>query len=226
MIRFPILAALLTCCCATIPQVPDSATTLEVTYSEPAARPVALASGPFRFSNTVDVGNVDDMPLAVALMQFTRLAEGGAREITLRIDSFGGSVALGHRWGKEMEDLKKRHGIKVTCIVDGAAYSMGAVILESPLCDQRLATKRSTILFHNGSVGVRGTAADLEQAALYLVALNQAMALVVCDRIGMPLAEYQARIAHADWIMAVTEALALNVIDGVVSPAEIAPPGL
>ena len=104
------------------------------------------------------------------------------------------------------------------------AYSMAAVLLESSLCDVRLATTRSTILFHNGSGGVRGTAEEMRQTSVFLEALNTAMALVISARIGMPFEMYQSRISHADWIMAIPEALNNHVLDGVASPADIAPP--
>ncbi len=212
MTRFPILALAFLCCSAA-----------------PRATEIARydARGPtagYVYGNTVDVGTVDELSMADTYIQFSELAFKGAKEVTLRIDSFGGSIFLGNRVIRELEDLKKRHGMTVTCIVDGSAYSMGAVILQSPLCDRRLATARSTILFHNGSSGVRGTAEDLREAATFLEALNESMALVVSARLGISLEEYRSRIAHADWIMAVPQALGFNVIDGVVSPSDIAPP--
>lgn len=184
----------------------------------------AQAGASYKYGNTVDVGEVDRETMIPAARRFKELAEGGAKNITLRIDSFGGSIFLGARWIKYTEDIKRRNGVRVTCIVDGAAYSMGAVILQSSLCDERLATSRSTVLFHNGSTGAEGTAEDLRQSAEFLEALNLAMALVVSERIGMDLGAYQARIAHGDWMMAVPEASRMNVIDGVVSSSLIAPP--
>jgi ATP-dependent protease ClpP protease subunit len=123
-----------------------------------------------------------------------------------------------------MEDLKKSKGLTVTCVVDGTAYSMAAVILESPLCDKRLATRRSTILFHNGSVQASGTAQEIHATEVFLEALNEAMVLVVSERLGCTPAEYAERIALKDWIMSVHGAMDANVIDGVVNAADIAPP--
>ncbi len=213
MFRFPILVLCLACCAPAHPQ-----------RVEPTFNAERFRAQVYTYRNTVDVGDVDDLPMLMALERARDLAKKGEKEITLRIDSFGGGIFLGNRWIREMEDLKKAHGLQVACIVDGAAYSMGAVILESPLCDQRLATKRSTILFHNGSAGGRGTAEDLKEAAAFLEALNVSMALVIADRLEVSLEEYRARVAHADWMMAVPEALASNVIDGFASPSDIEPP--
>ncbi len=209
MIRFPILAAVLFFGCIVPAKI---------------ASPQVRAERAYIWQNTIDVGNVEEDYMLDAALRFIAIAAAGEKEITLRIDSFGGSIFLGNRWIKNLEDIKKRNGIRVVCIVDGAAYSMGAVILESPLCDLRLATNRSTILFHNGSSGARGTAEDLKQAVNFLEALNLSMALSVSSRLLITIEEYKSRIAHADWVMAVPEAVQSNVIDGVANPDDIAPP--
>ncbi len=217
MIRFQILFALVCCTPARL---------AVATPPRPAFTPVAYSVPRFWYGNTVDVGDVQEDEMEAAKVAFVKLAGAGAKEITLRIDSHGGSIFLGSRWIRALEDVKKSKDIRVTCIVDGAAYSMAAVILESPLCDHRYATARSTILFHNGSAGVRGTAEELKSAGEFLEALNVAMAMVVSDRIGVPLEVYRARVAHADWVMAGPEALLSNVIDHLVSSSDIAPPGV
>lgn len=202
MKRFLIVAVLLSCC------------------ATPSNR------GTFRaaFSHTVDFGAVDDDVMAAALEQFKTVAESGAKEVTLRFDSPGGSIFLGFHWMRAVEDLKKAHGIHVTCIVDGMAYSMAAVVLESPVCDLRLATVRSTILFHNGAGAVQGTAEQIRNATAFLEAENAAMAAMISERIGMPMADYRAKIATGDWVMPAQDALTAHVLDGIAVPGDIEPP--
>ncbi len=185
-----------------------------------------LKPGTFVYENTVDLGDIDEENLLRAGIRLTQLIQGGERFVTIRIDSFGGSIFQGMRWGRQMEDLKKAYGVEVTCIVDGSAYSMGAVLLESPLCDRRLATLRSTILFHNGSSGARGTVEDMKQALDFLEALNEMMAWFVSNRLGVTVQDYRFRIDGHDWAMAAPEALTANVIDGFASPSDIAPPAM
>ncbi len=168
----------------------------------------------FVYRNTVQLGDFAPIPLAEALDRFKLVAKRGAKSITLRIDSQGGEIELGGKWTRAMEEFKKNYRIRVTCIVDGFALSMAAVTLQSSLCDRRLATLRSIILFHNGIGGSKPAA---------LEALNVQMALTVTDRIGMDLDAYRARIAEDSWVMAVREALAMNVIDGIADPRFIAP---
>lgn len=217
MIRFPILLAVLLSACA----VTDVETKPE------AAAPImsVATAGTYAYRNTVDVsGPILAITLESATAQIRQLVNAGRREITLRIDSPGGSILEGNRWIRDTEDLKKAYDLRVTCVVDGMAYSMAAVLLESSLCDVRLATTRSTILFHNGSGGIRGTAEEMRQTSVFLDALNTAMALTVSARLGMAVEVYQSKIAHADWIMAVPEALFNHALDGVVAPGDIAPP--
>ena len=184
MFRFQILVIAL-CCCA-----PSRLAAGDLDrYRAEAAQP---------YRNTVDVGDVDVDPMVEALGGFMRLASEGKKEVTLRIDSHGGGIFLGLKWMRLMEDVKKANSIHVTCIVDGMAASMAAVILESPICDTRLATSRSLILFHNGSAGVQGNAEDMKQAVAFLEALNTAMAEVVSARMGISAEAYRARIAHGD----------------------------
>ncbi len=206
MIRLQIVAMLSVLCCATVPS-----------HDWPQV------SASFNYSNTVDLGPIQDEQLAMVLIEFQRVTKT-EREVTLRIDSPGGSIFAGQQWTREMEDIKKRRNVRVTCIVDGLAASMAAVILESPLCDLRLATTRSLILFHNGSSGARGTAEELRGTIALLDAINESMALVVSERLGISLNAYRAKIATADWVMAVNEALIVSAIDGLIDSREIAPP--
>jgi ATP-dependent protease ClpP protease subunit len=191
--------------------------------SSPARRADGFTAA-YRYTETVDVGDVDEESMAAALLNLSHVADSGAKRVTLRIDSAGGSVFLGMKWIRLVTDLKKAHSLKVTCIVDGTAYSMGAVILESPVCDTRLATVNSTLLFHNGSGGPKGTEKELESARALLRALNAAMAGLVAQRLHMPVERYQAMIADGDWAMAAVDALANHALDGVIASSEIAPP--
>lgn len=202
MIRCPIpLLALLSCCATTSSTGPD-----------------VLGEMHYKYSNTVDLGNIETEVLNETTLHLAQLVRRGEKQITLRIDSVGGSIAIGNRWARFAEDLKKRQSLHVTCIVDGLAASMAAVILQSNLCDERLATPRSIILFHNGY-----TPASVPGGAL-LEAFNQSMQLSVALRLGVTVQVYAERIAGGDWAMSVLEARKWNVIDGIANPADIAPP--
>lgn len=213
MFRLPIALPVLFLCCVT------------VTPHEATPSPIALAPvlTNFKHSNTVDLGEIFDEALEGPAKAF-KAAAARSKDVTLRIDSPGGSIFAGLRWGRQMEDIKKRNGLHVTCIVDGLAASMAAVILESPLCDERLATSRSLLLFHNGSSGAQGTVEELQAAGAFLSAINEAMALNVSKRLGLTVEEYREKIQGADWVLSSRGALGVNALDGLANPEDIAPP--
>lgn len=182
------------------------------------------SSGKYKFENVVDLGDINEEQLAKTARGIQALADSGAGFVTMRINSPGGSIFGGLEFTRNMEDMKKRHGFRVACVVDGVAMSMAAVILESPLCDVRLATNRSLLLFHNGSTGARGNAGDLRQAGSFLDAVNSAMSLIVSHRLCLDVGVYRARLALGDWVLSVEDAIAVNAIDGIAAPDDIAPP--
>lgn len=178
----------------------------------------------WRYASTIDLGDIDSDPTTSALVRFKGLADSGAHVVTIRIDSAGGSIRLGLRWIREITDIKKAHNVHVDCVVDGAAYSMAAIILESPVCDSRLATPSSTILFHNGRGGAEGTEEEMEESRRMLAAFNSALATLVAQRMGLSVADYRAHINGKDWVLSASEAFENHILDAVVSSEDIAPP--
>ncbi len=172
---------------------------------------------------SIPVGDIEEDVLAPALEKAKERVAAGDRKLMFRLNSFGGGVFHGLDFIAAIEDLKKANGVHVLCVVDTRAYSMAAVILQSGMCDERLMTGRSTLLFHNASSVFRGTADDVRKELPFIDALNLSMAVLISDRIGMPLADYQAKIATADWVMGAEEALRLHMIDELVD-ASVLPP--
>ncbi len=197
------LASFLSCCATTSKVSPDP-----------------VESVHFKYPNTVDLGDIEVDSLSETTVHLMQVISQGEKRVTLRIDSSGGGVAVGNRWVRYVEDLKKKHNLHVACIVDGIAASMAAVILQTSFCDERLATSRSIILFHNGYA----TQASSLSGSVLLEALNQSMALSVALRLGVSVQDYAEKIAGGDWALSVLEARKWNVIDGIASPADIAPP--
>lgn len=169
----------------------------------------------------IEITDFDDAQLAPVLEKATELVDGGERTLLFRINSFGGSIFAGMDLILAVDGLKKR-GVTIQCVVDFKAMSMGFVFLQS-VCDERLMTKRSTLLTHNGSTSTRGTVEQITEDAVLLAALNESMASVCADRMGMDLDVYRAKIAGGAWTFAWREALAVNAIDDIVNPADLPP---
>lgn len=183
-----------------------------------AAAPVLADRFP---AGMIEITDFGDAELAPVLEKATELVDKGDKTLLFRINSFGGSIFAGMDLILAIEDLKKR-GVTVQCVVDFKAMSMGFVFLQS-VCDERLMTKRSTLLTHNGSTSTRGTVEQIQEDAQLLAALNESMASTCADRLGMGLDEYKAKIAPGAWTMAWREALAVNAVDDIVDPADLPP---
>lgn len=174
-------------------------------------------------SQSIPVGDIGRDELGPVVQKFDEFVARGDTHVLFRLDSPGGSIFAGLEFIQHVEEAKKTHPLRVSCVVDTMAASMAAVILESGVCDERLMTPRSIILVHRGSIGAQGTAEEVEESVDVLEALNEAMAMTIAARIGMPLEEYEARVAKHAWTMGPREALAFHFVDAVVSPGELPP---
>jgi ATP-dependent protease ClpP protease subunit len=165
----------------------------------------------------------DDLP--PAQKKFDERVEAGDKHIVFVINSFGGAVFQGWDFIKHVEDAKKKFGFTTTCIVDVKAYSMGYVMLQSGACDDRKMTTRATLLAHEGSLTLDGPmkADEIESEAQFLQALNNTIIQVCSARMGMPAAEFAAKIHGKDWTMTPDTAITVHAVDFVVDPAAVPP---
>lgn len=172
----------------------------------------------------IDVRNFDKSDLFGATKRFDELVAEGQKNITFRIDSYGGSIGAGHTFIQHIEDAKKANGVTTVCIVDLKAFSMGAAFFQSGSCDFRLMTKRSTLLFHGASTKVEGKADEIESTLNFLKALSHSLATMCADRMGMKIEDFEARTLHQDWTLTWEEALKFKAIDGVIDVKDIPAP--
>lgn len=144
----------------------------------------------------------------------SRALRKSAEEITLWIDSPGGSVDSGFTFIDTMRAAQRR-GVRITCVVDGMAASMAGVILEA--CDVRLMTRQSSLLFHTVSIGYTpgGNQWDVERLAEKLKELNKLLSIFVVGRLNISLECYEAHVKDKDWWLGYAEALEVGAVDGV-----------
>lgn len=131
------------------------------------------------------------------------------RAVVLEINSPGGSI-----FGAiEMQKAIERHPYPVICVVDGMAASAAFVTLQS--CDMRLMTPRSILMAHHASLsGAGGKSEDLENAANALRAVDRAMTLFICKRMGLTVEEFESHVSgNREWWLAADEAKTVNAID-------------
>lgn len=206
------------------------AATLFAVSCTTAAKMVVERKNPFelQFSSRgpgsmINVGDIDEAGLAPVRAKIAAHVANGETDILLRIDSNGGSIFEGLRFIQELEEYKKL-GIKVNCVVDTKAISMGFVILQAS-CDKRMATRRALFLAHNGSIAqTGGDAKTLQEDVDLLTVVNDNMSLICATRMGMDIKEYKRRLNdQASWVFGSEEALKYHAIDSIAIPSQLPP---
>lgn len=133
----------------------------------------------------------------------------GAKEITVRINSYGGVVSD----GVGIYNLLVQHGAKITCIVEGFALSAASVIAMAG--DQIRMLPGTLMMIHPASGACRGTAKDMEITAKALNAMTDNAVNIYADRTGQS-KEKCAELVDAETYMTPAEAKTLGFCDEVV----------
>jgi ATP-dependent protease ClpP protease subunit len=161
---------------------------------------------------TFDVGI--DPASADKLVADIHAAEVAKSEaILLVLNTPGGYIDAGQRIMKAITGTK----LKVVCLVNGQAASMGYLVLE--VCDARLMTENSTLVAHEPFIEVP-EATQLTRATLAEFTVRQAKladmyALQGALRLKISLPQFRHRIFKRDYMMTTAEALKIGAIDGV-----------
>lgn len=174
-------------------------------------------------SVSILIPEVDQVSMTVARIQVEELIKQGEKTLLFKINSFGGSVWAGLEFIDYVEELKKTLKITTICVADQKVMSMGFVILESPMCDVRLATNRTVFLAHKAAMGTSGNSNTLQESTDYLVALDHAVSNMIGARIKMGVKAYEEKISKQAWIFTYEEALKELTIDGKMEVSEIPP---
>jgi ATP-dependent Clp protease protease subunit len=140
-------------------------------------------------------------------------AEDPARDISLYINSPGGSVSAGMAIYDTMQHL--RAPINTICM--GMAASMGSFLLAAGAKGKRSALPHSRIMIHQPSGGTQGTASDIEIQAREILYLRAKMNSLYALHTGQPI-ETIERDMDRDRFMSAEEARAYGLIDSVFTP--------
>lgn len=137
--------------------------------------------------------------------------------ITLRINSYGGSVSD----GIAIYNAIKRHPAKTTVSIDGVAASIASLIAMAG--DTVEMAANSLLMIHAPWGGVMGNSADLRDFADLLDTWAAAMATSYAQKTGSSLAEMQALLTDgADHWFTAEQALAYKFIDATTTALPLA----
>lgn len=106
-------------------------------------------------------GKVEDYNMNALVSQVKNFSNNPKKPAYLTINSPGGSVRAGLRLIYAIRGAKEETGLKVTCVIEEAAYSMAAVI--AMFCHDTYVLPGADLMFHGASYSIRGAAADVEK---------------------------------------------------------------
>ena len=153
----------------------------------------------------------DQMSTVVAaqLMFLDNLEEG--RDITMHIDSPGGSV----KSGLSMVDVMNYIASDVSTINTGMAASMGSILLGNGEKGKRFSLKNSKVMLHQVSAGAQGHVEDMKISLEQAIKYNDELFTMLGDYCGKTKAQVIKDCNRDNWLDAV-EAEKYGIIDGII----------
>ena len=165
------------------------------------------------------IGEIEDFGLYDFMVRCRAILrnreEGDNSPINVIIDSIGGDVYEMFGIIDYIESLEKNSNIKVNTICRGKAMSAGAMILVSGT-GKRLASKRSTIMIHEGSSMQAGKSSDLKAAHKYNSHLESMANTILGERTAKD-KKFWAEHTKTDLYLSAKDAQKLGVIDGIIN---------
>ncbi|HET7629569.1 MAG TPA: ATP-dependent Clp endopeptidase proteolytic subunit ClpP [Bacillales bacterium] len=138
-------------------------------------------------------------------------AEDPERDISLYINSPGGSISAGMAIYDTMQHIKP--DVSTICI--GMAASMGAFLLNAGAKGKRFALPNSEVMIHQPLGGTQGQATDIEIHAKRIIKMREKLNKIMSERTGQPL-EVIERDTDRDFFMSAQEAKDYGLIDDVI----------
>ncbi|GAA2668778.1 MULTISPECIES: ClpP family protease [Nonomuraea] len=142
-------------------------------------------------------------------------AEDPHRDITLYINSPGGSVSA----GMALYDMMQFVPCDVSTVAMGFAASMGQFLLSGGTRGKRYALPHARIVMHQPLGGIGGTATDIQIQAENMIYTKRLMAELIAQHTGQPLERIQADSDRDRWFTA-QEAKEYGFVDHVVAHAD------
>ena len=157
-------------------------------------------------------GLVSDATANIVIAQLLFLDhEDSKRDITLYINSPGGSVTAGLAIYDTMQHVKA----DVSTICVGMAASMGAVLLAAGKKGKRFALPNSEILLHPVMGGAEGQAIEVEITARHIIKIKERLNQILAKHTGQSIAKID-KDTDRDFYMSAEEAKQYGLIDEIV----------
>lgn len=134
------------------------------------------------------IGEITDAMAADVCLQINHLSALSKDDITLWIQSPGGSVAAGNA----ILDTMATCGCDICTVVMGSAASMAAVIASSGTHGKRFVAENAEMMIHQALGGCAGQTADILRTAKHIEKVNQRLYRILAKNTGVPVAQIEA----------------------------------
>ena len=161
-------------------------------------------------------GEIDDECANSVIAQLLYLDSLNNEEISLYINSPGGSVTSGMAIYDTMNYIKP----DVSTICMGMAASMGAFLLTSGAKGKRFALPNSEIMIHQPLGGFQGQATDIDIHAKHVLRIKERLNKILSENTGKPY-ETICEDTERDNFFGASEAVEYGLVDKVISRNEI-----
>jgi ATP-dependent Clp protease, protease subunit len=154
----------------------------------------------------------DDMSAVITAQLLFLESENPKKEISMYINSPGGSVTAGMAIYDTMQFIKP----EIATLCNGLAASMGSLLLTAGTKGMRYALPNARVMVHQPSGGFRGQASDIERHAEDIIKIKRRLNDIYVKHTGQAL-EMIERTLDRDHFMSAEEALKFGLIDEVLT---------
>ncbi|WP_353947489.1 ATP-dependent Clp endopeptidase proteolytic subunit ClpP [Sporolactobacillus sp. Y61] len=154
----------------------------------------------------------DNVANAVVAQLLFLAAEDSEKDISLYINSPGGSITAGMAIYDTMQYVKPN--VSTICI--GMAASMGSFLLTAGEKGKRFALPNSEIMIHQPLGGMQGQASDMEIHAKRILKIREKLNHIYSERTGQPY-EVIARDTDRDNFMSAEDSKKYGLIDEILT---------
>lgn len=158
-------------------------------------------------------GPVNDAMSTVVQAQLMFLNTTSSEDITMHIDSPGGSV----KSGLSMVDVMEYIDVDIKTINTGMAASMGSVLLGAGTKGKRMSLRHSRTMLHQSSGGFSGNIQDAEVDMQEWQKINEELFVLLGSYCGKKPEQVKKDATRDFWLNA-DEALKYGIIDEVLTP--------
>jgi ATP-dependent Clp protease protease subunit len=157
-------------------------------------------------------GPIDDHMANIIMAQLLFLeSEGPKKDITMYINSPGGSVSA----GLAILDTMNYVSSDVSTVCVGLAASAAAVILAAGKKGKRLALPNAEIMIHQPMTGVEGQASDIAITAKQILKIKEKINKMLAKNTGKSVAQIE-KDSDRDYFMTSDEAKSYGLIDDII----------